>query len=76
MMSSLEEIEAAIGTLSHEEQVDLLGRLTKRSQQRYHEAAMEILEEGWRGGGTGQPDLSTNRAHLEDYGKSERRVQV
>jgi hypothetical protein len=75
-MKSIEEIEAVIATLSREEQVDLLERLTKRYQPTCYELAKEILEEAWRGGGTGQTDLSTNKKHLEDYGKPGRRVQV
>jgi hypothetical protein len=74
-MNSLAEIEAAIASLSREEQVELRQRLMEKIQPTCYELSKDFFEEAWREGGSGVGDLSTNKKHMEGFGRPERRFK-
>jgi hypothetical protein len=74
-MKSLSEIEAAVDLLSHPEQVRLLQHLQERIEPVSYESIRDLFEEPGRLGSSGIGDLSSNKKHLEGYGRPERRVK-
>jgi hypothetical protein len=70
-MSTLEEIESAVEKLSRREQELLFQQLGKRLGQgpSCYELARDLFEIPGRLGASGRRDLSTNKAHLKNFGQ-------
>ncbi len=72
-MSTLAEIEQAVGMLPGAQQKALLQRLAKRfggEGASCYDLARELFEQPGQLGASGRRDLSTNKAHLADFGRS------
>ncbi|CAN5608651.1 hypothetical protein BH20VER1_BH20VER1_22140 [soil metagenome] len=70
-MSTLAEIETAVGKLPRRDQERLFRQLAKRFRGRptCYELSREIFETPGRIGSSGKHDLSTNKTHLAGFGR-------
>ena len=70
-MSTLAEIESAVQKLPRREQELLLRQLSERlgGGPSCYDLTRELFEEPGRIGASGKKDLSTNKAHLERFGR-------
>jgi len=70
-MSTLQEIESAVQKLSRREQELLFQQLGKRlgGTPTCYDLSRELFEEPGRIGASGKTDLSTNKAHLANFGR-------
>jgi hypothetical protein len=72
-MSTLAEIEAAVAKLPEDEQEQLYRQLAQRFRApSCYELSRDLFEEPGRLGSSGIADLSTNKAHLADFGVKQR----